>query len=94
MNEVIWMHLKISKRGRVALTPFNADVAKQLRSWQRFTMQDRVTLRMVRSTRAGDRLAWLIHGGWVLFPQPFLVSEAEGQRRCKNEEEREDGEEK
>lgn len=29
-------------------------------------------------TRGGECLARLIHGGWVLFPRPFLVSQGKG----------------
>lgn len=45
-------------------------------------------------------MAWLIHGGWVLFPRPFLVSEAEGpeqmqrMKRKRRTTERERGREK
>lgn len=36
----------------------------------------------------GDRLAGLIHRGWVLFPQPFLVSpRGRGRAPTRNEDE-------
>lgn len=38
-------------------------------------------------TQGGDCLAWLIHGGWVLFPRPFLVPQREGAAHVENEDE-------
>lgn len=69
-------------------------LTRQVRSWQRFTMQDQVTLGMAHSPRAGT--VW--HGSFMedgcYFLRPSWSLGRRASADVKNEEEGEDGEER